>query len=68
MKRVTYLCTCLTLLFCSSCSEDFLKPKPLSVYEPEVTFSTEAGLRSVMAFCDRHLKLFITADNRDIYH
>lgn len=66
MKRVTYLCICLPLLFCSSCSEDFLKPKPLSVYEPEVTFSTEAGLRSVMAFCDRHLKLFITADNRDI--
>ena len=37
---------------CSSCSEDFLKPDPLSFYEPEQTFTTEAGLRSVVATLD----------------
>ena len=29
-------------VLCSSCSEDFLKPVPLSFYEPELTFTTEA--------------------------
>ena len=44
-------------VLCSSCSEDFLKPDPLSFYEPEQTFTTEAGLRSVVATLDRHLSL-----------
>ncbi|WP_353845376.1 RagB/SusD family nutrient uptake outer membrane protein [Bacteroides sp.] len=45
---------------CSSCSEDFLKPDPLSFYEPEQTFTTEAGLRSVVATLDRHLRNYWT--------
>ena len=28
----------------SSCTDDFLKPDPLSFYEPETTFTTESGL------------------------
>jgi SusD family. len=40
----------------SGCSEEFLKPDPLSLYEPTVTFSTESGLQAAMAFCDRQLK------------
>ncbi|HBT86888.1 MAG TPA: RagB/SusD family nutrient uptake outer membrane protein [Porphyromonadaceae bacterium] len=40
----------------TSCSEDFLKPKPLSFYEPTTTFSTESGLQAAMATCDRHYR------------
>lgn len=47
-------------VLCSSCSEDFLKPDPLSFYEPEQTFTTEAGLRSVVATLDRHLRNYWT--------
>ncbi|MDR3366263.1 MAG: RagB/SusD family nutrient uptake outer membrane protein [Prevotellaceae bacterium] len=46
------------VLFLGSCSEEFLKPDPLSFYEPAATFSTESGLMSAMAICDRHLKLY----------
>lgn len=53
-----------TMLLCA-CSEDFLTPEPLSIYEPEVTFSTESGLKSVLAFCDRHIKLFYTSGDND---
>jgi tetratricopeptide (TPR) repeat protein len=45
-------------LFFGSCSEEFLKPDPQSFYEPTATFSTESGLVSAMAICDRHLKLY----------
>lgn len=44
----------------SACTDDFLKPDPLSFYEPETTFSTESGLQSVLAMCDRHLRLYWT--------
>lgn len=44
----------------SSCSEDFLKPVPMSFYEPDVTLSTEAGMQAVMAMTDRHLRHYWT--------
>lgn len=46
--------------FLASCTDSFLKPDPLSFYEPEATFSTESGLKSVLAMCDRHLRLYWT--------
>jgi hypothetical protein len=39
-----------------SCSEDFLKPDPLSFYEPATTFSSEAGLQAALANCDKNLR------------
>ncbi|MBC9796483.1 RagB/SusD family nutrient uptake outer membrane protein [Sinomicrobium weinanense] len=53
-------------LLVSSCSKDFLDPKPLSFYEPTATFSTEAGLISAMAICDRHLKLYWATDHNEM--
>lgn len=47
----------------SACTDDFLKPDPLSFYEPELTFSTESGLQSVLAMCDRHLRCYWTRYN-----
>lgn len=43
-----------------SCSEDFLKPDPLSIYEPELTYSTESGMMSTLARADRHLRSYWT--------
>ena len=40
----------------SSCSKDFLDADPLSFYEPETTFSTEAGLQGSLALCDKQLR------------
>lgn len=55
------------LVVLNGCSDDFLEPDPVSIYEPGQTFSTESGLRSLLAFCDRHLKLFYTSgDNNAI--
>lgn len=48
----------------TGCSESFLKPDPLSFYEPTTTFSSESGLQAALAQADRNLKLFFT-NNRD---
>jgi hypothetical protein len=48
------------------CTEDFLKPEPLSFYEPTATFSTESGLKAAMAICDRHMKLYYATDHNEM--
>lgn len=50
----------------SGCSDEFLKPDPLSFYEPTTTFSTESGLKAAMAICDRHMKLYYAADHNEM--
>lgn len=55
-----------TLFLNSSCSEDFLKPDPLSFYEPTATFSTESGLKAALAICDRHLKGYYATDHNEV--
>ena len=45
----------------SSCSDDFVKPDPLSFYEPGATFSTESGLKAALAVSDRHLRNMISS-------
>ena len=58
---------CGTTLF-SSCSEDFLKPTPLSFYEPGVTLSSESGMQAVMAMTDRHLRHYWTHQENNSGH
>lgn len=53
----------LSAVMLSGCSDDFLKPDPLSFYEPATTFSTESGLRAALAITDRHMRLPFTSDN-----
>jgi tetratricopeptide (TPR) repeat protein len=70
-KRLNHIfkyCTLLVggLIFSSGCSKSFLKPDPLSFYEPTTTFSTEAGLMSAMALCDRHLKAYWATDHTEM--
>ena len=50
---------CSPVLF-NSCSDDFLKPTPLSFYEPGVTLSSESGMQAVLAQVDRHLRHYWT--------
>ena len=40
----------------ASCSKDFLEPDPLSIYVPESTFSTEAGVKATIAIADKALR------------
>ncbi|MCD7937459.1 MAG: RagB/SusD family nutrient uptake outer membrane protein [Tannerellaceae bacterium] len=54
------------ILMFSSCSDDFLKPDPLSFYEPTATFNTESGLMSAMAICDRHLRGYWPNDHNEM--
>lgn len=53
-------------IFLGGCSEDFLKPDPLSFYEPTTTFSTESGLKAALAICDRHLKSYYATDHNEV--
>lgn len=53
-------------IFAGGCSEDFLEPTPLSSYEPTATFTTEPGLKSALAICDRHLKLYWATDHNEM--
>jgi len=73
MKQITQklkpICLALFLggaVFLGGCSEEFLKPDPLSFYEPTATFSTESGLKAAMAICDRHLKLYYATDHNEM--
>ncbi len=59
LTRSTLIIAC-SQLISVSCSEDFLKPDPLSFYEPTTTFSTESGLTAAMAVSDRHLRSYWT--------
>lgn len=45
-----------SLTLISGCTKDFLKPDPLSFYEPDVTFTTRPGLDATLALADRHLR------------
>lgn len=38
------------------CTDDFLKPDPLSFFEPSNTFTSRKGLESALATCDKHLR------------
>ncbi|MDR1098328.1 MAG: RagB/SusD family nutrient uptake outer membrane protein [Tannerella sp.] len=73
MKQITQKLNCLCfalftgcILLFSGCSEEFLKPDPLSFYEPATTFSTESGLQAAMAICDRHLKNYWATDHNEM--
>lgn len=49
------------------CKKDFLKPDPLSFYEPGATFTTRSGLDATLALCDRHLRTYWSyTSTRDI--
>lgn len=40
----------------TSCKEDYLTPKPLSFYEPSLTFVNAAAMRAALVACGRNLR------------
>lgn len=46
----------------TSCTDSFLKPDPLSFYEPAATFTTESGIAAALAQVDRNLKIIWCGD------
>lgn len=44
----------------AGCSDDFLTPDPLSLYEPAATFSTVDGLNAALASADKALRAYWT--------
>lgn len=68
-KKIQYISFTLLMggtIIVSSCSKDFLTPKPLSFYDPDAAFSTEEGLFSALAICDRHLKSYWATDHNEM--
>ena len=67
-----YICKSVTLfvgtsLMLTGCSESFLDPDPQTMFEPETVFSTENGVKSVLAICDRQLKRnYVSEDSREM--
>lgn len=49
-------------LLLSGCSVDFLKPDPLSFFEPSITFTTKEGLISALATCEKQLRHTYTGE------
>lgn len=57
-KSALSLIGLLSLIVLDGCKRDFLKPDPLSFYEPEVTFASRSGLDATTALADRHLRTY----------
>lgn len=62
INKIKGVAIVLSLLILNSCTSDFLKPDPLSFYEPGATFSTEAGLSAALMTCDKHLRDYFVND------
>ena len=54
-KKITIV-TALILAVNTSCTDNWLEPKPLSLFTPENTFTNEAGFKSALASCSANLK------------
>jgi len=53
-KKIVAIAITLSL-FCG-CSKDWLKPKPLSFYEPGVALSNAEGMYSALTACERNMR------------
>ena len=56
-KKIILLLSISTLAgFTSSCSKDWLKPKPLSFYEPDVALADAQGMYAALTACERNMR------------
>jgi len=53
-NKIISIATLIIALLWTSCSEDFLEPRPLSFYAPENTFINEDGLNAALVACLRN--------------
>lgn len=66
-KQITIL-SILTaaVLVTSSCGKDWLKPEPLSFYEPDLTYVDAAAMRAALVACARNARIEYYGDNPPI--
>ncbi len=57
-KSVFALASVLSAALFSGCTKEFLKPDPLSFYEPDITFADRAGIEATTYMLDRHLRTY----------
>lgn len=66
-KSSLFAAILVTALFTlGGCNEDFLKPKPLSFYEPDATFRSSSALWATLVACERNLRWEVTGDSPPI--
>lgn len=58
-KSIAILCGISVL---SSCSDEWLEPKPLSFYEPSNTYTTAEGLEAALLTTERQLRYYYLCD------
>jgi starch-binding outer membrane protein, SusD/RagB family len=63
LKKISTLlmAVALTTVF-MGCSEEWLDPKPLSIYTPENSYNQASGLWSAMVACERNMRLEYIGD------
>ena len=60
--KIVSIFTFVLVILGTSCSEDFLKPEPLSFYAPENTFVNADGLNSALIACLRNARHDVYGD------
>lgn len=65
-KAVSILLPGVAVLLPLSCSKGWLKPDPLSFYEPSVTFTSKEGLQAAISSCNRNLTYVWTGEGAPI--
>ncbi len=58
--------TVVTVTGMVSCNKDWLKPKPLSFYEPDLTYTDAAAMRAALVACARNARIEYYGDNPPI--
>ena len=64
--KAIYLTFGLSALALTGCSDSWLKPEPLSFYEPSVTLSTKEGLEAALTTCHRQMRYYYMGYGNDI--
>ncbi len=57
------LITITTITGISGCKKDWLKPEPLSFYEPNLTYVDAGAMQAALVACARNLRLEYYGDN-----
>ncbi|WP_343745006.1 RagB/SusD family nutrient uptake outer membrane protein [Chitinophaga sp.] len=65
-KTVSILLLGAALQLPLSCSKGWLKPDPLSFYEPSITFTSKEGLQAAISSCNRNLTYVWTGEGAPI--
>lgn len=67
LKKIsTFVLTGVLTALLLGCNEEWLEPKPLSIYTPENSYNQASGLWSAIVACERNLRHELTGDGPPI--